>query len=214
MWIDAWETWICPHCKIQNRFEYSKFYHDWTSIQQIDLKNSANFDSLYFCRCTNCWKNIIFLEDNLIYPIASSRPPCPNDVPESISKDYLEACLVEPYSQKAAWAIARRCLQNMLHERWISWKDLNAEIDIAMNNLPSHLSEAIDAIRHIWNFSAHPIKYKNSWEIVDIEEGEVEWVLDTLEQLFDFYYVAPRITKEKRDALNLKLAEVGKPELK
>jgi len=34
------------------------------------------------------------------------------------------------------------------------------------------------------------------------------------EFLFDFYYVQPDITKKKRDALNQKLAEAGKPSMK
>lgn len=37
---------------------------------------------------------------------------------------------------------------------------------------------------------------------------------DMLESLFDFYYVQPALLKAKRDALNKKLAESGKPAMK
>jgi hypothetical protein len=80
--------------------------------------------------------------------------------------------------------------------------------------LPSHLSEAIDSIRVLGNFAAHPIKSTNSGEIVDVETGEAEWLLDTLEGLFDFYFVQPVISQKKLEALNQKLAEAGKPTLK
>ena len=97
---------------------------------------------------------------------------------------------------------------------WIIKKNLSEEIDEAMKTLPSHLSEAVDSIRQVGNFAAHPIKSTNTGLIVDVEVGEAEWNLDVIEQLFDFYYVQPARTKLKKDILNLKLKEAGKPEMK
>jgi hypothetical protein len=74
--------------------------------------------------------------------------------------------------------------------------------------------EHIDAIRNIGNFSAHPSKNKSTGEIVEVEPQEAEWNLDVLESLFDFYFVQPAVTKAKRDALNKKLADAGKPSMK
>jgi uncharacterized protein Smg (DUF494 family) len=39
-------------------------------------------------------------------------------------------------------------------------------------------------------------------------------LLDVLEGLFDFYFVQPAVLQKKRDALNKKLAEAGKPVMK
>jgi hypothetical protein len=98
----------------------------------------------------------------------------------------------------------------------VKHSDLSKEIDEVLNSrsLPSHLAEAIDAIRNIGNFAAHPIKSTNTGEIVDVEPGEAEWLLDVLEGLFDFYFVQPAVLQKKRDALNKKLAEAGKPVMK
>ncbi len=63
-------------------------------------------------------------------------------------------------------------------------------------------------------FAAHPIKSKASGEIIDVEPGEAEWNLDVLESLFDFYFTQPALLKKKREALNTKLKEAGKPEMK
>jgi hypothetical protein len=94
--------------------------------------------------------------------------------------------------------------------------DLANEIQQVLDSqrLPSHLAEAIDAVRNVGNFAAHPTKNKSTGEIVDVEPGEAEWLLDTLEGLFDFYFVQPAILKQKRDALNQKLSVVGKPPMK
>jgi hypothetical protein len=135
-------------------------------------------------------------------------------VPEGIAGDYKEACLVEPLSKKAAAALARRCLQNMLHDIGISKKNLYEEITEAMKTLPSHLKEAIDAIRKVGNIAAHPLTSKHTGEIVEVEEGETEWILDVVEDLFDFYYVSPAKTKAKWDALDTKQKSIGKPKSK
>ncbi len=152
----------------------------------------------------------------MIHPLGSTRSPCPNEVPAEIAEDYKEACLVEHLSPKAAAALARRCLQNMLRERGIDVdsKKLYDEISEAMENLTSNLSDAIDAIRTVGNFAAHPEKSDNTGEIIEVEVGETEWTLDVLEDLFDHYYVHPAKTQAKKDKLNEKLREAGKSEMR
>jgi len=98
----------------------------------------------------------------------------------------------------------------------IKKRSLEDEIEELLNkgNLPSYLSQAVDALRHIGNFAAHPTKNTNTGKIVDVEVGEAEWLLNVLELLFDFYFIQPQHLKEKRDALNDKLRSLGKPPMK
>ena len=105
----------------------------------------------------------------------------------------------------------------MLREKAnVKKSDLAREINevIGSKALPSHLADAIDAIRNIGNFAAHPVKSTASGEIVEVEPGEAEWTLDVLDGLFDFYFVQPAMFQKRRDALNAKLASVGKPPVK
>ena len=151
-----------------------------------------------------------------VYPKGVARAALSSDIPIKFASDYKEACLVFADSQKASAALSRRCLQNLLREKaGTKAKDLAAQIQEVINSgkLPSHLADAIDAVRAIGNFAAHPIKSEHSREVIDVEPGEAEWSLDTLEGLFDFYFVQPSKLKKKRDALDQKLAAAGKPPL-
>ena len=133
------------------------------------------------------------------------------------AQDYNEACLIINLSPKASAALSRRCLQNILRDKaGVKKGNLANEIQLVIdsNSLPSHLSESIDAVRNVGNFAAHPLKSTSSGEIVEVEIGEAEWLLDVLEALFDFYFVQPAILKSKKDALNKKLADIGKPPMK
>jgi hypothetical protein len=153
----------------------------------------------------------------LCYPKAPSRIPLPKEVPEEYACDYREACLTLADSPKASAALSRRCLQHLLREEAkVKQRNLAEEIQQILDEakLPSHLLDSLDAIRNIGNFAAHPIKSKASGEIIDVEPGEAEWNLDVLESLFDFFFVQPALIQKKRDALNVKLKEAGKPEMK
>lgn len=154
----------------------------------------------------------------VVYPKGGMlRKPAPADVPKGLAEPYNQACLVLNDSPMASAALGRRCLQIILREHAkVKPQDLSKEIDevLGSKQLPTYIANDIDAIRHIGNFAAHPIKSTNSGEIVDVEDGEAEWTLDTLVQLFDHYFVGPAEAKKKRDALNAKLADAKKPQLK
>lgn len=150
-----------------------------------------------------------------VHPRGPSRAPLHESVPGELARDYREACIVLADSPKASAALSRRCLQHLLREEAkVKHSNLSNEIDEAMPGLPSHLAGAIDAVRNIGNFAAHPIKSERTGEVVDVEPGEAEWNLDTLEGLFDHYFTQPTLLQEKREALNAKLADAGKPALK
>ena len=120
-------------------------------------------------------------------------------------------------SEKASAALSRRCLQTLLRgQAGVKPTNLDNEIQQVLDfkQLPSHLSDSIDAVRVVGNFAAHPIKSQSTGSIIEVEQGEAEWLLDVLEALFDFYFVQPAQIAAKRLALNSKLKEAGKPLLK
>lgn len=150
-----------------------------------------------------------------LYPRAVSREPLDPAVPPKFAADYVEACNVLDISPKASAALSRRILQHVLREcAKVTAPNLDREIQQVLSVVPSHIADSLDAVRTVGNFAAHPIKSTSSGEIVDVEPGEAEWNLDTVEALFDFYFVQPEKIKAKRAALNQKLADAGKPLLK
>ncbi len=204
----------CPYCLTT--------FHSTLREQPLLIEDNEHWYVLHEL-CPECDKAIIWIrygDDGrciLVNPRAISRSPVPKEVPDEFVEDYIEACLTFADSPKASAALSRRCLQNLIREKaGIKKGDLSDEIQqvIDSGKLPSQLSDAIDAVRNIGNFAAHPIKSRSSGEIVDVEPGEAEWNLDTLEGLFDFYFVAPEKLRQKRDALNKKLQDAGKPPMK
>jgi len=226
----------CPHCLVE--------FHDEKEILHLgsDVQGQWGIEK-YKCPNPNCKKHIYYLINadlqqsrignwyialdasmkeklmtrELIRPKGSNRPPVPVEVPKNLAEDYTEACLVLSDSLKASAALSRRALQLLLRQvAGVKKGDLANEIQQVLDSkqLPSYLSDSIDAIRNIGNFAAHPLKSTSTGEIIEVEKGEAEWNLEVLEMLFDFYYVQPEKTKQRRAALNLKLGDIGKPTMK
>ena len=152
-----------------------------------------------------------------IRPRGTNRPPVPVEVPEDFAEDYREACLVIADSPKASAALSRRCLQHILREKAgvKNPNDLAKAIQEVVDShaVPSDISETLDMVRNIGNFSAHPNKSVNTGEIVDVEPQEAEWCLETIEILFEYYFVRPADIGRRKRAVNEKLAEIGKPQM-
>ncbi|MFX1284970.1 MAG: DUF4145 domain-containing protein [Promethearchaeota archaeon] len=213
----------CPHCTVE-------IFADKKYEQIYNFSDRKGDWRLVFFKCPSCMNFTFDLENGnrsktafdiketiRVYPKGSSRPPCPQEVPQHVAEDYTEACLVLIDSPKASAALSRRCLQNILREAAeVNPSNLSTEIQEVLDGktLPTYIAESIDAVRNIGNFATHPNKSNSTGEILPVEPEEAEWNLDVLEALFDFYYVQPAKIQKKKGALNKKLKEAGKKPMK
>jgi hypothetical protein len=221
----------CPHCLVEFHAEQTVFYlgHDTDGDWGIKRFNCPN---------PKCRKDIYYLikdgifrdsygrtnfddrktsQSILVRPKGTNRAPAPIEVPTNFTEDYYEACLVLSDSPKASAALSRRSLQLILRDKInVKNSDLSSEIQEVLDSgkLPSPLADSIDAVRNIGNFAAHPTKSKSTGEVVAVEPGEAEWNLDVIEMLFDYYFVQPEKIRLKREELNNKLKDAGKPDMK
>jgi hypothetical protein len=151
---------------------------------------------------------------HLVHPRSAARGLLGPEVPDGYRKTCQAAAAIIGDSPEASAALTRRALQQLLVDKaGATRRDLTDQIQevIDTGSLPSHLAEQLDGIRAIGNFGAHPIKSKATGEIMDVSPGEAEWNLDTLEGLLDWYYVEAAARQRRRDELNARLAEAGKP---
>jgi len=218
----------CPHCLVEFRPE------PHSAFVASDREGDWGVEWI-LCPSESCQRLIVYLTRGtvgghpakrqvynvnakvLVRPRGASRTPPAPEVPKPFADEYREACLVLVDSPKSSAALARRCLQRLLREiAKVKPGDLADEIQEVLDrkNLPAHLADQIDGVRNVGNFSAHPIKSKSTGEIFEVEPGEAEWNLDTLEGLFDFHFVLPARIKERREALDKKLKDAGKPPMK
>jgi hypothetical protein len=146
----------------------------------------------------------------LVYPQTATFKS-PKYIPESYLNDYNEAIMVIGASPKASAALTRRLLQNILHSEYkIEKKNLFDEIQsfLDLPNIPVFLSESLDAVRKIGKFAAHPKKSTATGEVIDVEPGEAEWLIEVIHSLFEFTFVQPEILKQRKKALDQKIEAI------
>jgi hypothetical protein len=201
----------CPHCsttvKLQVDLALGGGSRLFANQEEPKYKLAWN-------RCPECQNLIIIIRigtvgkeliDHILYPQYYIRHVAP-EVPDNYKVDFKEACAVLPPSPKASAAMSRRLLQNILHNEFqINTGNLSQEIKQfgELTEVPSSLKETVDAIRHFGNFAVHPNENVLTNTIIDVEPGEAEWLLEVIEELFDFTFVKPN----KRAKMLEQLAE-------
>jgi len=226
----------CPHCLTEYHPTSQTFPIMWRMKQLVE-KDGTGW-GVESDLCPSCGRAIITLRSEgypavlqamasgdinriekqyRVWPKGIARAPLPKEIKDPYRADYLEACNTLADSPRASAAMSRFCLQRLLRDKaGVKPGDLSNEIDqvLASKALPSDLAGDLDAIRAIGNFGAHPIKSKNTGQIVEVAPGEAEHLLTVLEELFDFYFVRPADRAAKRAEINKKLTDAGKPPLK
>lgn len=222
----------CPHCSTVVKFDWKV-----TSPQQItnyDDEKEGEGIEIFYGDCPSCAKLVVGLQEGLLYTIFGNTRidevistkiiyPKTSDlsdtqyIPSDYIEDYQEAVKVLPASPKASAALSRRLLQSTLRDHFkIEENSLAKEIEkfTQLPGIPSHITDAVDAVRQIGNIAAHPTKDKNTGQIVAIEPGEAEWLIEVIEALFDFAFIQPVKLRKRKEELNLKLQNIGKPQMK
>jgi len=145
----------------------------------------------------------------VLLPRVSSRGPAPESVPKSYADLYSEAALILTDSSRASAAMSRRCLQQLLRdEAHAPHGTLHSEIEWALKNanLPPYATESLHDLRDIGNFAAHPNKSTATGDYLEVQPGEADWTLDTLDALFGHYFVGPAKTAARKAALTERLS--------
>jgi hypothetical protein len=224
----------CPYCVKEIHVED---YGNWVFEYDKPLSGDKTGYEIAYTFCPACSELIIVMREGLyvadkdvngnsehemltetcneqlLYPKGYCRP-VEEEVPVKYAKDYREAAAILSISPKASAAMSRRLLQTLLRDECkVKISDLAKEIQefIERPGIPSYLVDAIDAVRNVGNFAAHPLKNTNTGEIIDVENGEAEWLLEVLEAMFDYLFVQPQKLKKRKDKLNKKLKDIGKP---
>lgn len=224
---------VCPHCG-------TLVINEWLESDVYEVTNDPYEDEyrgvqIKYAECVSCNSFTVRLlkglfrdvgpvnirpcaleVDTFIYPVVKEGAVS-EFIPDELAYDYNEAIKVLPISPKSSAALTRRILQMILRDYYgIKKGNLDKEISefIIKPDIPSHLTNAVDAIRSVGNFAAHATKIKNTGEIVDVEPGEAEWLIEVIDALFDFTFIQPKKLEERREKLNRKLESIGKPKLK
>jgi len=119
-------------------------------------------------------------------------------VDEKYINEYNDACHVLEISPKACAVLCRRIAETILTDECKLKGTLEEKIDkfILDKSPPSPLLEYLPSIRLAGNRGAHE-KRDISGIVVEVEKNDCVILLETIEMLFDFVFMQPKIKAEK-----------------
>lgn len=143
----------CPYC---GAYAHQVWYEAVTGYSDLG-KTHREIEGLEASQCMKCDKNVIWFDENLLFPISSDAPMPSEDMPENVSLDYSEAREIVNRSPRSAAALLRLSMQKLMQNLGEKGKDLNADIaNLVKEGLPSGIQKALDSVRVIGNNAVHP----------------------------------------------------------
>jgi predicted RNA-binding Zn-ribbon protein involved in translation (DUF1610 family) len=196
----------CPFCGLSlavSQDTYANYFLNFYDVTKF--KNNAatwkrdNITSIkvVFVKCPNCKKVSIYafghskdldgLSVNINPRVNYTKYP--GYIPEQITNDYQEACSVAEFSEKAAAALARRCLRGIIRDYWeISKGTLYEEVRALRDLIDAELWQAIDSISQLGNIGEHMKQDVNL--LVDVDQLEAHRLIKLVELLLKEWYIA------------------------
>lgn len=166
----------------------------------------------------------------IVVPERVGLPSVDASVPKSMREDYLEAWKILDDSPRMSAVLARRVLADLL-KTYANFNQfsLTARIDEFVEDTqhPSRLRENLHYLREMGDMSAHtqeaqvqpPAQSEPATseppekEIINVSLEEAQWTLKVVEDLFDYFIVAPEKDKRMRASFDQKIKAAGRKPL-
>ena len=144
------EAFNCPHCSAYARQVWGHLtYDNGPGYSRISHDTKIAF-------CDRCHKPSLWAYGIMVHPTNSIAPFPNNDMPDDVKTIYEEARSILNYSPRAAAALLRLALDQLMIHLDAKGDNLNKKIAYLVNQgLPDRISKAFDGIRTIGNDAVH-----------------------------------------------------------
>ena len=163
------KAFTCPHCHTLSQM------HRETHSFNNDVDNIGNgtlflANVVTICKCANCGKKILWVDDDYAYP--DIQPIEPNvDMPDSVKQLYEEAGLIYTKSPRAACALLRLAIDRLCNELGETDRDINKNIAaLVKRGLSVDVQQALDIVRVVGNKAVHPGQIAFDVDSIDTAE--------------------------------------------
>ncbi len=189
---------VCGHCGNRTLFDVLATHEETKDHWESDgLELVTDYIHLYLLLCLTCRKITLQqviesateglpngnYEERILYPVERPRLA---DLPVAIEKRYRAALKVQNIEPNACAVLVGRTLEAACNHEKASGKALAEKLDYLANagRIPKTLAEMAQQLRQLRNLGAHDAED-------EVTEVDVPIILDFLEAILEYLYVAP-----------------------
>ena len=203
---DTRKTIWCGHCGGQTVFNIRAQGSRNGAVPDDNYKDGQDITEWRILECQRCKKPTLeeikiayeFVIDDvyggmepvsykptILYPEPKTKPPLTN-LPKLIEKRYMDALASMDVSPSAFAVLTGKTLEAVCNHEHMTGKTLAAKLNnlIGSARIPPVLAQMAQQIKHIRNLGAHDAED-------DVTEEDVPIILDFLEAILEYLYVAP-----------------------
>lgn len=165
--ITSWRILECQWCKRP-------------TLEEIVTSYSFKTDDVYG------WMDPVSFEITILYPEEKPVKTPLTNLPEMIERKYLAALKVQNVEPSACAVLAGRALEAICNFEKAAGKTLSDKLNnlVSSDRIPKTLAEMAHQLRQIRNLGAHDADD-------EVTEEDVPIILDFLEAILEYLYVAP-----------------------
>jgi hypothetical protein len=205
-----------------------------STVSRGDARNSVSVTT-HWLQCQNCQEIVIQItrseanqspptETWIALPKRQAIPLLHPLVTDPFRKDYLEAWTILEDSPRMSAVLSRRLLADLLEKyASLSQFSLAQRIDGFIKDArhPLWIRQNLHYLREVGDFGAHTQQDKTAAAsattqtsadpvIINVDKPEAEWTLKIIDDLFEYFIVAPQKDKDMRTAIDKKLADASR----
>jgi hypothetical protein len=143
----------CPYCG-------TYAHQTWSQGRATPIGSNAVYGiepPLLLSKCGRCGDSAMWIGDQIVSPAVLIAPPAHDDLADPALASYNEARGVYSNSPRAAGALLRLCLQQLVADLGAKSTDLNTAVgELVKFGLPPQIQQAMDSVRLIGNEAVHP----------------------------------------------------------
>ena len=141
----------CPYCE-------TYAHQHWSPATSNPGRGYSTFDPwTQVSLCSRCGKSGIWVNGHLIYPPTLVAPPPHDDLDDPALSTYSEARSISANSPRAAAALVRLCLQQLVSTLGATSDNLNTAVgELVASGMPQRIQQAMDTVRFVGNEAVHP----------------------------------------------------------
>lgn len=202
-----------------------------TTVLRGKASNSVSV-ATHWLQCQNCQEIVIQItrtesgqspltERWIALPKRPNLPTVNQLVTGPFRTDYLEAWTILEDSPRMSAVLSRRLLADLLEKyAGLDQFSLAKRIDEFVKDIrhPLWIRQNLHYLREVGDFGAHTQQDQTlavsqvppDPVIISVDKPEAEWTLKIIEDLFEYFIVAPQKDKEMREAIDKKLADANR----
>lgn len=147
------EGFNCPHCGV---FAHQGWY-EVSLEEKLALEDVSPTENISLSQCENCGRHAVWIDEEMIYPFASSVPLPLEDMPEEIKMEYLEARRIVGVSPRSSAALLRLAMFDLIAQLGESDENIDANIEnLKKKGLDVKMQRALESVRVIGEGAVPP----------------------------------------------------------